>query len=127
MLATLRVERRPGVFAFITLPPATVAPEAVAPLIADAHAVIEEDEGTTVVIEADRARAGGHTVDFEAAWLTLAVHSALEAIGLTAAVSAALAEAGIPCNMIAGYHHDHLLVPTARADDAAELLTTRWR
>ena len=43
-----------------------------------------------------------------------------EAVGLTAAFSHALGEAGISCNVTAGYHHDHLLVPSARADEAVE-------
>ena len=46
------------------------------------------------------------------------MHSALDAVGLTAAVAGALAEAGISCNVLAGAHHDHLLVPVDRADDA---------
>ena len=55
---------------------------------------------------------------FEAAWLTLTVHSAWEAVGLTAAVAARLAEEGIPANVLAGYAHDHILVPPDRADEA---------
>jgi hypothetical protein len=55
---------------------------------------------------------------FPAAWLTLTVDSSLEAVGLTAAFSAALAEAGIPANLLAGLRHDHILVPADRADDA---------
>ncbi|WCI09543.1 ACT domain-containing protein [Arthrobacter sp. OVS8] len=46
----------------------------------------------------------------------------LEAIGLTAAVSAALTEAKISCNVLAGFHHDHILVPVADADQALEVL-----
>ncbi|MFD4182275.1 ACT domain-containing protein [Rhodococcus sp. NPDC058514] len=57
------------------------------------------------------------------AWLTLRVHSALDAVGLTAAVSSRLAEVGISCNVIAGYHHDHLLVPVDDAAAAVEALT----
>ncbi|MDH3540770.1 MAG: ACT domain-containing protein [Acidimicrobiia bacterium] len=58
----------------------------------------------------------------QAAWLTLDVHSALDGIGLTATVTTALAAAGIPCNMLAGAFHDHLLVPTAEADRAIAVL-----
>ena len=46
------------------------------------------------------------------------------AVGLTAAVSTALARAGIACNMLAGFHHDHLLVPLNRLDDALDVLDT---
>ncbi|WP_210506920.1 ACT domain-containing protein [Naasia sp. SYSU D00057] len=86
--------------------------------LAAATAVIREAEGVTLVLtqpEADRRRLAGA---FTGAWITLTVHSSLEAVGMAAAVSAALAGAGIPCNMFAGYHHDHLLVPLDRADDA---------
>ncbi len=41
---------------------------------------------------------------------------------MTAAVSARLTAAGISCNVIAGYHHDHLLVPHNRGAEAVTLL-----
>ncbi|TDT16357.1 hypothetical protein BDK89_1943 [Ilumatobacter fluminis] len=114
MLATLDVVQRPGRFAFVTGEWPTLA--------ADAAATIHEDEGPTYVVTTEQADAAGAPVDFEAAWLTLTVHSALEAVGLTAAFSAVLGEAGIPCNVLAGYHHDHLLVPADRADEAVSVL-----
>jgi hypothetical protein len=116
MLAGLEAMRRPGTFTFVaaTVPPAS--------LVARAHAVVVEDEGTTLVLDVATARAEGLEVEFEAAWLTLTVHSALDAVGLTAAVSAALAADGIACNVLAGHHHDHLLVPADRADDALAAL-----
>jgi hypothetical protein len=117
MLASLDVERRPGRFAVVTVP----AGEHTA-LSEVAHAAIDESEGRTLVVPVDRARAVGAGVDFEAAWLTVTVHSSLEAVGLTAAMSAALAAAGIACNVLAGYHHDHLLVPHERADEAIRVL-----
>ena len=70
----------------------------------------------------DDLAARGWQSGLPAIWLTLDVHSSLLAVGLTAAVSTALAEAGIPCTMIAGFHHDHLLVPVDRADDAIRVL-----
>lgn len=48
--------------------------------------------------------------------------SDLAAIGLTAAVATALAGAALPCNAVAGHHHDHLFVPSDRADDALRIL-----
>ncbi len=57
------------------------------------------------------------------AWITLTVHSSLEAVGLTAAVANTLASAGIACNVLAGFHHDHLLVPIDRVDDAMAALS----
>ncbi len=114
MLATLAVERRPGVYAFVSAPTVLHG--------VDVHATVLEDEGVTSVVSVDDARAAGFDVDFEAAWLTLRVHSALDAVGLTAAFSAALGERGIPCNVLAGTFHDHLLVPVDLVDDAFSAL-----
>jgi hypothetical protein len=80
---------------------------------AEAFAIIREAEGTTAIVP----DAGGGF-----ARITLTVHSALEGVGLTAAVSGALADRGIACNVVAGFHHDHLFVPWARAAEALEVL-----
>lgn len=80
---------------------------------AEAFAVIREDEGTTAILP---AKDGGF------ARITLMVHSALDGVGLTAAVSGALAEAGIACNVVAGFHHDHLFVPWERRGEAQAIL-----
>jgi uncharacterized protein len=64
---------------------------------------------------------------FRAAWLTLSVHSDLQAVGLTAAVAAALARAGVACNVIAAAHHDHLFVPLEAADAALVALNALSR
>lgn len=50
------------------------------------------------------------------------MHSALDAVGLTAAVAHELAGAGVSCNVVAGFHHDHLFVPYEVADRAMALL-----
>lgn len=110
LLATLDVERRDGVFTFVSGDGPRVA--------AAAAATVHEAEGPTYVVTVEVARQLGIAVGFAAAWLTLTVHSALDAVGLTAAVSGALAERGIACNVLAGYHHDHVLVPVDRADEA---------
>lgn len=114
MLASLDVRRRPGTYTFVS----GEWPE----LVTVAVATVLEDEGVTLVVRVEDARAAGAPVEFEAAWLTLTVHSALEAVGLTAAFSRALADAGIACNVLAGYHHDHLLVPADRVEDAMAAL-----
>jgi hypothetical protein len=114
MLATLDIDQRAGAYTFVTGDwPA---------LRSMAAATIDEAEGPTYVVRCEDARSVGAPVEFEAAWLTLSVWSSLEAVGLTAAVSAVLAEAGIACNALAGYHHDHLLVPLDRADEAVRVL-----
>ncbi len=118
MLATLGVQRRPGVFAYIAVNVPTPG------LIASAHAMVKEGRLTTIVLPVDAAERAGQSTDAQFAWLTLTVQSSLDAVGLTAAVSARLAAAGIPCNVLAGYHHDHLLVPVDRVDHAIDALTT---
>jgi hypothetical protein len=115
MLATLDVVREPGSVVVASLPAGTFVPSS-------ALATVHEREGITVVLPRDAAGALGLTFDFEAAWLTLTVHSSLEAVGLTAAFATRLGEAGIPANVLAGYHHDHILVPVDRADDAVAAL-----
>ena len=81
-----------------------------------------EAEGLTLYADLAAAEAAGLPIAFRAAWITMTVHSALDAVGFTAAFAAALAQAGIPCNVIAGARHDHLLVPLDRADDAMRVL-----
>jgi hypothetical protein len=113
MLATLDVRRRPGTFAFVSSEDPA--------LKSVAQAVITEDEGTTLVVPIEHVQ-NHQSVEFAAAWLTLSVYSALDAVGLTAAVSSALADHQIPCNMLAGFYHDHLLIPQDRVDDAIAVL-----
>jgi hypothetical protein len=88
-----------------------------------AAAVIVEDEATTKVVEQTVADAHGLPYSFVAAWITCTVESDLEAVGMTAAMSRALADAGIACNVLAGSRHDHLLVPWRRRDDAVAILS----
>lgn len=82
----------------------------------------KEKEGITLIIS--KAKALSLKLDFEyvAAWITLQVHSALEAVGLTAAISASLAEDNISCNIVAGYFHDHIFVNILDADKAIKNL-----
>lgn len=91
-------------------------------LAASALARFREDEGITLIVLADQAARLGLGASAPMSRIVLEVFSALEGVGLTAAVAGALAEAGIPCNMVAGYHHDHVFVPVDRADEALHLL-----
>jgi hypothetical protein len=59
---------------------------------------------------------------FESGLITLTIHSSLDAVGFLAAASAVLAEAGIPCNAVAAFHHDHLFVPRETGQRALDLL-----
>ncbi|MGC6373848.1 ACT domain-containing protein [Pseudomonas sp. K2I15] len=81
-----------------------------------------EQEGLTLIVEREQAERAGLAFEYVAAWITLNVHSALEAVGLTAAFATALGKAGISCNVIAGYYHDHLFVGRADAERAMTVL-----
>ncbi|BAX92453.1 ACT domain-containing protein [Mycobacterium shigaense] len=88
-----------------------------------AAAVIVEDEATTRIVEQTVADAKGLPYGFVAAWITCTIESDLEAVGMTAAISRALADLDISCNVLAGSRHDHLLVPWHRRDDAVAALS----
>lgn len=81
-----------------------------------------EKESVTVILPRQKADQEGLPYPVICAWITLTVHSALEAVGLTAAVSSALADSHISCNVIAAYHHDHLFIPIRDAQRAMEVL-----
>ena len=83
---------------------------------------ITEQEGATVVMSKSDADSLGIEYKYIAAWITLKVHSSLEAVGLTAAFSATLAAHDISCNVIAGYYHDHIFVNYMNKDRALQAL-----
>lgn len=85
-------------------------------------ASLREAEGLSLILARDAADAHGLSYDYVAAWITLQVHSSLAAVGLTASFSAALVQAGISCNVVAGFHHDHIFVPVERAEQALSTL-----
>jgi uncharacterized protein len=123
LLATMAPERVAGEYVFVTAP-ATPDPDPAGPHPAGLHPVVTvaEPEGTTLVLPRAEADAAGLAYGYVAAWILLRVHSDLAAVGLTAAVATALAEAGISCNVVAGLHHDHLFVPAGSAGDALRSL-----
>lgn len=84
--------------------------------------VFGEDEGYTLILGKAEAEALGLDFSFVASWITLTVHSSLEAVGLTAAFSDALATENVSCNVVAGYFHDHIFVDTKDAHKAIEIL-----
>lgn len=87
-----------------------------------AFAVIAEAEGVTVVAEVSLLEGAGIAFDGHWARISLTVHSDLAAVGLTAAIAAALAAQGISANVVAGYFHDHVFVQWARRTDAMAAL-----
>ncbi|WP_369026969.1 ACT domain-containing protein [Qipengyuania sp. RANM35] len=116
MIAGMAPRLDPRTYRFVL-----VTPDAAPQLLGAAIATFREDEGVTAIVAAEVAsELGIEGPDF--ARITLLVHSDLEGVGLTAAVAGALAKAGIACNMVAAFHHDHAFVPADRAQEALEIL-----
>lgn len=118
MIAAMDPVLEPGAWVFAATDDADRLAEA------SSHALgrFREDEGVTLILPtADAGRLG---LDASAPMrrITLRVNSALDGVGLTAAVATALADAAIPCNMVAAYHHDHVFVPAADAERALAIL-----
>jgi hypothetical protein len=90
----------------------------------DPVCVVREREGLTLILRRGEAERLGIPFTFPCRWITLQVHSSLEAVGLLARITAALAAKGISVNAVSGYYHDHLFVPVDRADEAMAMLNT---
>ncbi|MET4067412.1 hypothetical protein ABID58_002201 [Bradyrhizobium sp. S3.2.6] len=117
LLKHMKPELQPGTFVFCTIAANEGIPAGLNPLL-----MFREQEGTTLVILRDEAQAAGLSYAFASRLITLTVHSALDAVGFLAAITARLAESSISANAVSAFHHDHLFVPTDRADDAMMLL-----
>ena len=116
ILAQLEPVRRPGEYVYATLPYSNVIPRQFTCM------EMIEEEGITAIVEAPIAQKYGLDSRERFAWITLKVPSSLFSVGLTAVFSNALAEAQIPCNVVAGFHHDHLFVPVKESSRALEVL-----
>ena len=81
-----------------------------------------ETEGLTLLVTKKNADKTKLKYDSIFKGITLTVHSSLEAVGLTAAVSSKLAEKDISANVIAAYYHDHVFVQLEKANLAIEAL-----
>jgi uncharacterized protein len=116
VLRSLAPVRHPGIYAFVSVASAT-ALASVATV-----ATVREPEGLSAVVTESDAVAHGLPIRFRAAWIMMSAQTALEDVGITAAFAAALANAGISCNVFAGVYHDHLFLPVERADEALAVL-----
>lgn len=116
LLRTMKPALNEGEFVFYSLPDLSVIN------INDIIFSFKEKEGFTVVLEKSLADKLNIPYSFVAAWITLTVHSSLEAVGLTAAFSKALADEQISCNVVAGFYHDHIFVTKQDAEKAMQAL-----
>ena len=118
LLASLNPELMEGEFVFCTFKNAAYGEYAeLQPL-----ASISEKEGLTLVIPRSSADAYSLTYESVFSCISLTVHSSLDAVGLTAAISNTLATHRISANIIAGYYHDHIFVPCEYAETAIAAL-----
>jgi hypothetical protein len=118
MIRSMDPQVVPGTYVFATVAQHESLPDGV-----NVFSTVWESEGLSVVVASEDANRFGLTNPVKLGWITLTVNSSLEGVGLTAAVSSVLAGHEIACNVVAGHHHDHLLVPANRVSDAIALLT----
>lgn len=118
LLRSLSPRLRDGEYVFCTVANAHYGDYAEA----DPVASFSETEGLTLVLLKDAAESSGLHYQGVFRCITLGVHSNLQAVGLTAAVSTALAKKGIGANIIAGYFHDHIFVGSENASEALGIL-----
>jgi uncharacterized protein len=116
LLQTMEPQLHTGNYVYCTLPVVETA------IVNEALLLFREEEGITVILKQETADTFNIPYTYIAAWISLTVHSSLEAIGLTAAISKALTENGISCNVVAGYYHDHLFVDRKEAKKAMTVL-----
>lgn len=109
MVAGMAPKLQSGRFHFRTLASSEHVPS-------DALGVFRETEGISIIEPAKQMSEAAFS------WITLTVNSSLDGVGLTAAVSQALAAQDIPCNVVAAARHDHLFVPEKRAKEAILIL-----
>ena len=117
LLHDMKPEMPDGVFVFCTIANGAETPATLTPQL-----TFREPEGTTLVIRREEAEHFGLRHQFPSRLITLTVHSALDAVGFLAAITARLAAAGISVNAVSAFYHDHLFVPEQRAEEALALL-----
>ena len=116
LLKSLKPSLNVGCFVFISLKDITQIPRE------DILFEFKEAEGITVILTKEKADEFNFKYEFVSSWITLTVHSALDAVGLTAAVATALTKYNISCNVVAAYFHDHIFVSIKDTDRAMEVL-----
>ena len=105
-------------YVFVSLPPSALTLD----IVEQAKATYQEQEGISLVLPLSFSEQKELPLSAPMRCITLNVYSALEGVGLTAAVSTAVADSNIPCNIIAAYHHDHIYVPSELSEKAFDIL-----
>ena len=116
LLQTVQPKHNPGEFVFCTIQDINTINLNYVILL------FKEAEGHTIIIKKESADALQLNYSFVVSWITLTVHSSLDAVGLTAAFSNTLAQNGISCNVVAAFYHDHIFVNSKDVEKAMEVL-----
>lgn len=116
LLKTMKPELQEGDYVFCTLSDLSILDGN------ETLMIFKEKEGISVILKKEIADLLHLPYSFVASWITLTVHSSLEAVGLTAAFSKALAENNISCNVVAAFYHDHIFVDKKDAEKAIKTL-----
>ena len=108
LLVSLSPQIRPGTFVFVSFPHGSQQLTKLDPI-----GWFQEDDRISAIVPEEQAR----DIEFETIFrcIKLGVDSKLDDVGLTAAVSTALADAGISANVVAALQHDYIFVPKAKA------------
>ncbi|TIQ28861.1 MAG: ACT domain-containing protein [Mesorhizobium sp.] len=117
LLASMTPQLLPDVHVFATLAPGVAMPDGLDPVMS-----FREREGLTLIVTEDAAKSAGLAGAFRCRMVTLNIHSSLEAVGFLAAITARLAAAGMGVNPVSAFYHDHLFVPSERAEEAMAIL-----
>ena len=117
LLAAMQPELVDGEFVFCSVSPEQLTQLGLVPLC-----LFQEREGITLILSKEQAERARLDYTYVSRMVTLSVHSSLEAVGFLAVITAALAAHGISTNTISAYYHDHLFVPTDKANLALRVL-----
>ena len=83
-----------------------------------------EKEGASLIISRATANANGLSYSSVFRMITLNVYSSLEAVGFLAYILSKLAEHNISVNPVSAFYHDHLFVPSEKAEQVMDILKT---
>ena len=130
ILCTMQPTLQPETFVFVSVSKENAEAFSLTKLIValEPKSTVWEHEGLSLIVEESKAAEFQKTCKCEyneedaMRMISLTVHSALTMCGLTAAISRAMSDEKISCNVVAGFYHDHLFVEAARADDAMTVL-----
>lgn len=86
----------------------------------------KEPKGYSIIISKEDAIKNNLQFYFVSAWITLEIDSTLDSVGLTSAFSKKLTKAGISCNVVAAYNHDHIFVPYKKRLKAVKILSDMY-